>query len=118
MTLQHTSLEIRRDDVPAELRFWAVLGFEHVEAPEGVRDRADWVARNGTHIHLLHSDDPSVAPRGHVAILPDDYEATLAALRDGGFDFRPDVELWGVPRGFVRSPAGHRVEVMSAPPPP
>ena len=102
MTLQHTSLEIRRDDVPAELRFWAVLGFEHVEAPEGVRDRVDWVARNGTHIHLLHHDAPTIADRGHVAILPDDYEATLRALRDAGFDFRPDVELWGVPRGFVR----------------
>jgi len=33
-------------------------------------------------------------------------------------DFRPDTELWGVPRGFVRTPTGHRVEIMSGPPPP
>jgi catechol 2,3-dioxygenase-like lactoylglutathione lyase family enzyme len=118
MSLQHTSLEIRRDDVEAELRFWALLGFEHVEAPAGVRHRVAWVARAGTHIHLLHSDEPAVMPRGHVAILPDDYEATIARLADAGFDFQPDVELWGVPRGFVRTPAGHRVEVMSGPPPP
>ena len=79
---------------------------------------AAWVASNGTHIHLLYDDAPTVAPRGHVAILADDYDATVAAVRDAGFDFRPDEELWGVPRGFVRTPTGHRVEIMSGPPPP
>jgi catechol 2,3-dioxygenase-like lactoylglutathione lyase family enzyme len=118
MSLQHTSLEIRADDVPAELAFWALLGFEHVEAPAGLGGRATWVARAGTHIHLLHADAPTVMPRGHVAILADDYDATLARLRDAGFGFDADDELWGAARGFVRTPAGHRVEVMAAPPPP
>ena len=118
MTLQHTSLETRPADVDAELRFWALLGFEHVDAPPGLRDRATWVARGGTHIHLLHSDEPTAMPRGHVAVLVDDYDAAIAGLRDAGFDFRPDEEFWGAARGFVRTPAGHRVEVMAAPPPP
>jgi catechol 2,3-dioxygenase-like lactoylglutathione lyase family enzyme len=118
MSLQHTSLEIRRDDVEAELRFWALLGFDHVDTPSGLESRATWVARDGTHIHLLHADEPTVMPRGHVAILAGDYDATLARLRDAGFDVEPDEELWGAARGFVRTPAGHRVEVMAAPPPP
>ena len=118
MILQHTSLEIRREDQEAEIAFWALLGFASVEVPDGLRGAAAWVAANGTHIHLLHDDAPTVAPRGHVAILADDYGATVAAVRDAGFDFRPSAELWGVPRGFVRTPAGHRVEIMSAPPPP
>ena len=118
MSLQHTSLEIRRADVEAELRFWALLGFDHVETPSGLGDRATWVARDGTHIHLLHADEPTVMPRGHVAILADDYDATLGRLRDAGLDFEPDDEFWGAARGFVRTPAGHRVEVMAAPPPP
>jgi catechol 2,3-dioxygenase-like lactoylglutathione lyase family enzyme len=118
MTLQHTSLEIRKDDVPAELSFWELLGFEHVEAPSGLGGRATWVARDGTHIHLLHADEPTVMPRGHVAILAEDYDATVARLRGAGFEFGPDEEFWGAPRGFVRTPAGHRVEVMAAPPPP
>jgi catechol 2,3-dioxygenase-like lactoylglutathione lyase family enzyme len=118
MSLQHTSLEIRRADVDAELRFWALLGFEHVETPSGLEGRATWVARDGTHIHLLHADDPTVMPRGHVAILADDYDATVGRLRDAGFDVEPEDELWGAARGFVRTPAGHRVEVMAAPPPP
>jgi catechol 2,3-dioxygenase-like lactoylglutathione lyase family enzyme len=118
MNLQHTSLEIRREDEAAEIAFWALLGFAHVDVPAALRGIAAWVAANGTHIHLLYDDAPTVAPRGHVAILADDYDATVAAIRDAGFDFRPDAELWGVPRGFVRTPAGHRVEIMSAPPPP
>jgi catechol 2,3-dioxygenase-like lactoylglutathione lyase family enzyme len=118
MTLQHTSLEIRKDDVPAELSFWALLGFEHVEAPSGLGGRATWVARDGTHIHLLHTDEPTVMPRGHVAILAEDYDVTVARLREAGFEFGPDDEFWGAPRGFVRTPAGHRVEVMASPPPP
>ena len=118
MSLQHTSLEVRKADVDAELRFWALLGFEHVEAPSALRGRATWVARGGTHIHLLHADAPTVMPRGHVAVLPDDYNAAVARLRDAGFAFEPTEEAWGVPRGFVRTPAGHRVEVMAAPPPP
>ena len=65
MTLQHTSLEIRPDDVEAELRFWALLGFDHVATPSGLEARATWVARDGTHIHLLHADAPTVMPRVH-----------------------------------------------------
>jgi catechol 2,3-dioxygenase-like lactoylglutathione lyase family enzyme len=118
VSLQHTSLEIRRDDVPAELGFWALLGFDQVDAPTGLGGRATWVARAGTQIHLLHADAPTVMPRGHVAILADDYDATVGRLRAAGFAFEPDDELWGAPRGFVRTPAGHRVEVMAAPPPP
>jgi catechol 2,3-dioxygenase-like lactoylglutathione lyase family enzyme len=118
MSLQHTSLEIREADVDGELRFWALLGFAHVATPSGLESRATWVARDGTHIHLIHADEPTVMPRGHVAILADDYDATLARLREAGFEFEPDEEFWGAARGFVRTPAGHRVEVMAAPPPP
>jgi catechol 2,3-dioxygenase-like lactoylglutathione lyase family enzyme len=118
MTLQHTSLETRRADVEAELRFWALLGFDHVEPPPSLRDVAAWVARGGTHIHLLYADEPVVMPRGHVAVLVDDYDAAIAALREAGVELSPGSEAWGAPRMFARTPAGHRVEVMSAPPPP
>ena len=119
MSLQHTSLEIRREDEAAEIAFWALLGFAHVDVPEGLRGVAAWVARNGTHIHLLYDDAPTVAPRGHVAILArrlrrDRRRRARGRLRRSA----TDAELWGVPRGFVRTPAGHRVEIMSGPPPP
>jgi catechol 2,3-dioxygenase-like lactoylglutathione lyase family enzyme len=94
------------------------LGLALVGTPSGLLSRATWGARDGTHIHLLHADEPTVMPRGHVAILADDYDATVGRLRDAGFEFKPDDEFWGAARGFVRTPAGHRVEVMAAPPPP
>ena len=31
-------------------------------------------------------DAPVVPDQGHVAVLPEDYEATLAALRDAGYE--------------------------------
>jgi catechol 2,3-dioxygenase-like lactoylglutathione lyase family enzyme len=117
MTLQHVSLETRRADVDAELAFWALLGFDEVPPPEGLVGVASWVARAGTQIHLLYSDEPVVMPEGHVAVVAEDYDGAVAALRDAGFEIRPAREHWGAARGFVRTPAGHVVEVMAAPPP-
>ena len=59
---------------------------------------------------------PACPERGHVAVLPPDYDAAIAALRDAGFAPAPGSDAWNAPRMFVRDPAGHRVEIMSAPP--
>jgi catechol 2,3-dioxygenase-like lactoylglutathione lyase family enzyme len=118
VTLQHVSLETRREAVDAEVAFWALLGFEEVRPPEGLVDIARWVARDGTHIHLLFADDPVVMPSGHVAVLAADYEAAVGRLREAGHDVRPAHEHWGAGRSFARTPAGHVVEVMAAAPPP
>jgi hypothetical protein len=42
----------------------------------------------------------------------------VGRLRDAGLEVRPTEEHWGAARAFVQTPAGHRVEVMAAPPPP
>ena len=115
--LQHVSLEVGRDQVERCAAFWELLGFVRVEPPPTLRDRATWLEREGTQVHLMLVDDPVVPPRGHAAVVAPDYDAALAALREAGFDPEPRSEHWGVPRCFVRDPIGHRVEVMSAPPP-
>lgn len=115
--LQHVSIEVRREDVAACVRFYSLVGFEEVDPPESLRDRATWVERDGTQVHLMLVDDPVVPPTGHHAILVDDYEATLTALRAAGFDPDPRAEHWGCPRSFVQNPAGHRVELMACAPP-
>ena len=114
--LQHVTLEIARDRTDACVAFWGLLGFAPMTAPPSLRDRFVWVARAGTQIHLMPTDDPVVPDQGHVAILPADYEATLAALHGAGFELRAGSNAWNAPRTFVRCPAGHRVEIMSAPP--
>ena len=116
--LQHVALEVRPDDGERCAAFWELVGFDRVEPPPALADRTIWVQRDGTQIHLLHTDDPVAPPQGHAAVVVEDYDSVLAALRDHGFDPEPRTEHWGAPRSFVRDPAGHRVELMAAPPPP
>jgi catechol 2,3-dioxygenase-like lactoylglutathione lyase family enzyme len=115
--LQHVSLEVDRDRVERCAAFWELLGFARVDPPPTLRDRATWLERDGTQVHLMLVDQAVVPPQGHAAVVAPDYEAALAALRDAGFQPEPRREHWGAPRCFVRDPLGHRVEVMSAPPP-
>jgi catechol 2,3-dioxygenase-like lactoylglutathione lyase family enzyme len=111
--IQHVAIEIRQEHVDACLRFWTLLGFEAVAPPPSLADRAVWVQRAATQVHLLLSDDPVIPPLSHVAVLVEDYDATLSALRQAGLDPQPRSEHWGSPRCFVRCPAGHRVELMA-----
>jgi len=76
----HVAIEVRADDVDACVRFWALLGFAHVEAPPGLAARSTWVQAGPTQIHLLYADEPVVPAEGHVAVVVGDYEATLGAL--------------------------------------
>jgi catechol 2,3-dioxygenase-like lactoylglutathione lyase family enzyme len=57
-----------------------------------------------------------VLPRGHVAVVVGDYEATVAALRDAGHEVEARPQHWGAPRAYTRDPAGNRVELMAFPP--
>ena len=111
--IQHVALEIRPAEVDACVHFWALLGFERVQPPAALAARAVWVAHGPTQVHLLIASEPVAAPSGHIAVVAEDYEATLSALRAAGLDPEPRTEHWGSPRCFVRCPAGHRVEVMA-----
>jgi catechol 2,3-dioxygenase-like lactoylglutathione lyase family enzyme len=114
--IQHVAIETPRDALDAQVAFYRLLGFERVDPPPSLADRAVWVERRGTQVHLLLTDHPVVPPKGHLAVVAADYDATLASLREAGHDPEPRPEHWGAPRLFVRDPAGHRVEVMSSPP--
>jgi catechol 2,3-dioxygenase-like lactoylglutathione lyase family enzyme len=115
--LHHVSLETRRGDADAAVAFWSLLGFEPTQPPTMLVGRAIWVQREGTHIHLLFTDDPVVPPEGHTAVVAPDYDTTLTALRAAGHLVEPHREHWGGARAFVRDPSGHLIEVMAAPPP-
>jgi hypothetical protein len=116
--LHHAGLELRREDAEAEVAFWVLLGWAEVEPPDGLGERARWVERDGAQVHLLFSEAPSVADAGHVAVVAPDYAATIARLRAAGHEAAPRTAYWGAARTQVISPAGHRVEVMAAPPAP
>jgi catechol 2,3-dioxygenase-like lactoylglutathione lyase family enzyme len=114
--LQHVTIEVTTAQVRDCVRFYELLGFEQVEPPESLAGRATWVERDGTQVHLTPVDDPVVPHSGHHAVLLPDYQRTLAALREAGFEPEPRKEHWGAARSFVRNPAGHRVELMAGSP--
>ncbi|HEX6024679.1 MAG TPA: VOC family protein [Solirubrobacter sp.] len=115
--LQHVALEVPPDAVDDCVAFWALLGFERAAKPPRLQTSSVWVARDGTQIHLLPTDEPAVAPKGHVAVVAPDYERVLLALSEAGYRVSEELNAWGAPRCSVRDPAGHKIEVMAAPPP-
>lgn len=113
MSLQHAALETRPDAVDGEVAFWALLGFERADPPATLRERAVWLQRGGSQIHLLLTDEPVAPPLGHVAVTAFDQSGALERLRAAGHEVDERARHWGAPRAFARTPAGHRVEVMA-----
>ncbi len=114
--LQHVALEIRPEQIQDCADFYRLLGFEEVAPPETIADRAAWVEREGTQVHLLKTDEPTVLPSGHLAVVAEDYAATMSALEQAGHQPDQRSPHWGAPRAFVKDPAGNLVEIMAWPP--
>jgi len=116
--LHHVGIEIDPGDVERAVEFFSLLGFEEVEVPAALADGFTWLEREGTQIHLMHEENPTVPERGHLAVVTPDFEATVERLHEHGFGSRPGREHWGSPRAHAIAPGGHRVELMAAPPRP
>jgi glyoxylase I family protein len=94
--------------------FFELLGFERVEPPETLR-RYTWLERGGTQVHLMPEEEPTVPSPGHFAVVVDEFDATVADLREHGFELEPKRAHWGAARALAHAPGGHRVELMAAP---
>jgi catechol 2,3-dioxygenase-like lactoylglutathione lyase family enzyme len=116
VTVHHVALETRQADADELVAFFILLGFEEVEPPPALSERARWVQRGATQVHVLYADEPVVPPSGHVAVVAPGYDATLAALRAAGHEVVDRNAHWGSPRAFATAPGGHRVELMQFPP--
>jgi catechol 2,3-dioxygenase-like lactoylglutathione lyase family enzyme len=110
--IQHVTREIQRSDLDRCVRFYELLGFEQVPVPAGIAGRALWLERRRTQIHLMPADDAAPVP-GHIGLVVEGYEDTVALLRDAGHEVEPRQEHWGAPRSYVRDPAGNLVELMA-----
>jgi catechol 2,3-dioxygenase-like lactoylglutathione lyase family enzyme len=114
--LHHVSIEVPPEEVERMVEFWGLMGFERLPAPDRIAGYVTWLERGANQIHLIHTPEPTVPVLGHAAVVTPDFEATVAGLRDGGFIVEEADQLWGEPRAFAIGPAGHRVELMRAPP--
>ncbi|MEZ5061681.1 MAG: hypothetical protein R2700_09255 [Solirubrobacterales bacterium] len=114
--LHHVSLEIDPADGERFGELLGLIGFEPLPAPEVLGDAVRWYEREGTQVHLILTEAATAPVLGHAAFVAPDFEATLAALADAGFEVHEARELWGERRAFVLAPSGHRMELMEAPP--
>jgi catechol 2,3-dioxygenase-like lactoylglutathione lyase family enzyme len=114
--LHHVAIEVTPEQASRCRDFYRLLGFAAVQPPPTLRDRALWLERDRTQVHLLFEQEPVTPPEGHLAVVVEDYDRALEALRDAGHSPQARTEHWGSPRAFVRDPAGHRVELMAFPP--
>ena len=113
--LHHVGIEVVPADVEAAARFFELIGFERVEPPPTLSEFT-WLECEGTQVHLMPTDDPTVPFPGHLAVVALDFDATVAHLREHGFSVEPKREHWGEPRALAIAPGGHPVELMAAPP--
>jgi catechol 2,3-dioxygenase-like lactoylglutathione lyase family enzyme len=116
--LQHVSIEVPAEQIERTVEFWQLLGFAAVQAPQAIAEYVTWLEREGTQIHLIPTEAATVPALGHAAVVVPDFEASLQRLAGGGFEVEESRQLWGKRRAFAIAPAGHRVELMEAPPPP
>ena len=115
--LHHATHELLQAQLAQCIDFYEELGFAQVPTPKGIGERAVWLQSGPTQIHLMPRGQPSPpAESGHIAVVVDDYNATVGRLREGGFEVEPRRPHWGAPRSYVRDPAGHLVELMAWPP--
>jgi len=115
--LHHIGIEVAPADIEAAVAFFELLGFERVEPPATLREFT-WVERDGTQVHLMPEEEPTVPSPGHLAVVVADFDETVARIREAGFEIEPKREHWGQPRALAIAPGGHRVELMAAPPAP
>jgi catechol 2,3-dioxygenase-like lactoylglutathione lyase family enzyme len=116
--LHHVSLEVPEAAVERTVEFWGLLGFQRIEAPGPISPYVTWLERGANQIHLIHTDAATAPPLGHAALVAEDFDATIERLTEAGFEVEEHEQLWGERRSFAIAPAGHRVELMAAPPPP
>jgi hypothetical protein len=113
--LHHVAIEVRPDDVDDAVAFFELIGFARVEPPAALAEYT-WLEREGTQVHLMPTEPPTVPPRAHLAVVVPDFEPALARLRERGYDLEPRRPHWRSPRVTAIAPGGHRVELMAFPP--
>ena len=113
--LHHVGIEVAPEDLDRTIRMFELIGFARVEPPPSLSEFV-WLERNGTQIHLMPAESPIVPRRGHIAVVAPDFEQSVAALEQAGFEVEMRAAHWGAPRAKASAPGGHVVELMAAPP--
>ncbi|HEU4392389.1 MAG TPA: VOC family protein [Solirubrobacterales bacterium] len=113
--LHHIGIEVAPVEIGRTAELFELLGFERVEPPPALAEFT-WLERDGTQVHLMPVERPTVPVHGHLAVVTPDFGAAVARLREHDFEVELRGEHWGAPRAHAIAPGGHRVELMAAAP--
>ena len=81
-------------------------GSHRVESPEPLGGYVTWLERQGTQIHLIHTEGGPVPVLGHAAVVVDDHADTVAAVRGGRYRSKDAQRAVGRAAGICRSGPG------------
>ncbi len=101
--LHHVGIEVAPAEIERTVELWQLLGFERVEPPASLSEFT-WLEREGTQVHLMPTESPTVPPRGHTAVVVADFESALAVLARAGFEVERPPRTLGRAPGAGRSP--------------
>jgi catechol 2,3-dioxygenase-like lactoylglutathione lyase family enzyme len=113
--LHHVGIEVEPADVERAVEFWLLLGFTQVVPPDSLSEYT-WLEREGTQVHLMPTESPTVPGRGHSAVVAPDFDEAVTRLLEAGFEVEARRRHWGAARALATAPGGHRVELMAAAP--
>ncbi len=114
--LDHVQLAMPAGGEDNARAFYAgVLGLTEVEKPAPMRAAGGcWFSGGGAHVHLGVEAGFAPARKAHPALLVDDLDQAIAALRAAGAQVTPDERWPGVRRIYTADPFGNRIELIGA----
>ena len=104
--IQHVSLEVAPEVGDLTVAFWALLGFDRVDPPGSLADRAAFLQSGPTQIHLIWTSAPVAPPYGHVAVVVEDYDGTRRRPAGGRPRGRPPRRALGLAARLRPRPCG------------
>ena len=112
--LHHVNVVVPPGCTGAVVEFYELLGLTRVAKPaEGVAATGAWFDFPGGAQQLHVSErDAQVNAEQHFAIVVDDLDRLVTALRDDGHPFERKPDVLGARRGNTADPCGNTVELM------
>lgn len=108
----HVQIAVPRAREAACLHFYrSVLGLREIPKPEELRSRGGaWFDAGNMELHIGVDPEASPPSKRHVCFLVADLAAARAAAVANGAVIEDDAADEGMPRFFLRDPAGNRLE--------
>jgi glyoxylase I family protein len=114
LAVHHVSINV--GDVDAALRFYCgTLGLEQRTDRPDFGFGGAWLDAGGQQVHLIEGTTPAGHGQ-HFALLVEDLDDTVAALRAGGVEVSDPRPVGSSRQAFLSDPSGNLVELHEARP--